>query len=110
MARKGYKRKFPPLEILSKEDIRQIQVATLDILKETGLKIEHRGALKLLEDNDCIVDHDEMRVRFPEGLVEECLRRCPSSFRVKARDPKDDLIFDGGGNTIYFTSLSFIWS
>jgi len=104
MARKGYKRKFPPLEILSKEDVNQIHTATLDILKETGLTIEHKDALKLLESNDCIVDYDKMRAKLPEGLVEECLSRCPSSFRVKARDTKDDLIFDGGGNTIYFTS------
>ena len=104
MARKGYKRKFPPLEILTREDVNQVHITTLDILRETGLTIEHKEALKLLEDNDCIVDYDNMRARFPEGLVEECLGRCPGSFRVKARDPEDDLIFDGGGNTIYFTS------
>ncbi len=102
MARKGFKRKFPPLEILRKEDVEQIKIASLDILKETGVIIEHKGALKLLEKNDCIVDHKNMRVKFPEGLVNECLQRCPASFRVKSRDSKDDLIF--GGNTVYFKS------
>ena len=102
MARKGFKRKFPPFEILSEEDIEQIKISTLDILKKTGIKIEHKGALKLLEQNDCIVDYDNLRARFPEALVEECIRRCPSSFRVKARDSENDLIF--GGNTVYFTS------
>jgi len=102
MARKGFKRKFPPLEILTKEDVEQIKIATLDILKETGMTIEHKGALKLLEENDCMVDYDNMRARFSEGLIQECLRRCPSSFRVKARDPNNDLIF--GGNTVYFKS------
>lgn len=100
MSRTGFKRRFPPLEILSHEDVAQIKQATLDILKETGIRIEHKGALQLLEQNDCLVDYDSFRVRMPEGLVEECLRRCPSSFRVKARDPKDDLII--GGNTVYF--------
>jgi len=100
MARKGYKRRFPPLELLSKEDVEQIKISTLDILKETGIVIEHKGALELLAKNDCIVDYNSMRVRIPEGLVQECLRRCPSSFRVKARDPKDDLIL--GGNIVYF--------
>lgn len=100
MARKGFKRNFPPLEILSKEDVEQIKKSTLDILKETGMTIEHKGALKMLEKNDCIVNYDTFRVRFPEGLVNECISRCPSSFRVKARDPKDDIIF--GGNSVYF--------
>ena len=87
---------------MSKESVSQIKKATLDILKETGITIEHDEALKMLENNDCIVDYDTKRVKFPEGLVEECLRRCPSTFRVKARDPKNDLIF--GGNTVYFKS------
>ncbi len=104
MARKGFKRNFPPFEIMSKEDVARIKAATLDILKETGMTIEHKGALKLLEENDCIVDYDSMRIKFPEGLVEECIRRCPSTFRVKARDPKNDLIF--GGNTVYFLTSS----
>ncbi|MBA7590318.1 Glycine betaine methyltransferase [subsurface metagenome] len=102
MARKGFKRNFPPFEILSKENVNQIKKATLDILKETGMTIEHKEILKLLEENDCIIDYDNMRVKFPEGLVEECIRRCPSTFRVKARDPENDLIF--GGNTVYFKS------
>lgn len=102
MARKGFQRNFSPFEILSKESVSQIKKATLDILKETGMTIEHDKALKMLEKNDCMVDYDTKRVKFPEGLVEECLRRCPSTFRVKARDPKNDLIF--GGNTVYFKS------
>jgi trimethylamine---corrinoid protein Co-methyltransferase len=102
MARKGFVRKFPPLEILSKEDVEQIKKATLDILKETGMTIEHDEALHMLEKNDCIVDYEKKRARFPEGLVNECLRRCPSTFRVKARDPENDIIF--GGNTVYFKS------
>lgn len=102
MARIGFKRNFPPLEILSKEDVEHLKLASLDILKETGMVIEHKGALDLLKKNDCIVDYDNFRVRFPESLVEECIRRCPSSFRVKARDKKDDIIF--GGNTVYFVS------
>ena len=42
-------------------------------------------------------------MRIPPGLVEDCLRRCPSVFRVKARNPKNDLIM--GGNTTYVTAF-----
>ncbi len=102
MSRKGFIRKFPPFNILSQEEVEQIKKASVDILKETGMKIEHNEALKMLEKNDCIVDYERKVAKFPEGLINECLKRCPSSFRVKARDPKNDLIF--GGNTVYFKS------
>jgi trimethylamine--corrinoid protein Co-methyltransferase len=100
MAMKGFTRTFRPLEILNEEQLQSIHKATLDVLENVGIRIEHKKALKLLEKNDCQVDYDSMRVKFPPALVEECLRRAPSSFRVKARDPKNDLII--GGNTIYF--------
>jgi trimethylamine--corrinoid protein Co-methyltransferase len=70
------------------------------VLENTGLRIEHKGALKLLKQNGCRVDHDEQRVRIPPGLAEECLRRCPGSFHLRARDPQKDLVL--GGNTVYF--------
>ncbi len=33
--------------------------------------------------------------------MEECLRKCPKSFRVKARNPENDIIL--GENTVYFS-------
>ena len=39
-------------------------------------------------------------VKFPPALVEECIRKCPSSFHVEARDRKNDLVV--GGSTVYF--------
>ncbi len=97
---KGFTRNFKPLEILTEEQVEAIHRGALDVLEETGVRIEHKRALRLLEQNGCQVDYDEMRARFPPGLVEECLRRCPSSFRIKARDPEKDLVL--GGNTVYF--------
>jgi hypothetical protein len=64
------------------------------------MRLENKKALQLLADNGCKVDYDEMTARFPPDLVEECLRKCPSGFRVKARDPEKDLVV--GGNTVYF--------
>lgn len=102
MSMKGFTRKFKPLAILTEEQIEAIHRGTLDVLENTGVRIEHKRALELLEKNGCKVDYASMRVRFPPHLVEECLRMTPSSFRVKARDPKNDLII--GGNTLYFAS------
>ncbi|MCL4458836.1 MAG: trimethylamine methyltransferase family protein [Chloroflexi bacterium] len=104
MPRKGFTRKLRPLQMLTEEQVEAIHRATLDVLRETGIRIESDWALDFLAKNGCKVDREAMRVRFPEGLVEECLRRASSSFRVKAPTPENDIIL--GGNTVYFTHSS----
>ncbi len=101
---KGFTRIFKPLEILTEEQIAAIHKGTLSVLKRTGLRFESERALKLFKNNGCQVDYSNKRVRFPEGLVEECLRMCPSSYHVGARNPENDMIW--GGNTTYFQALS----
>jgi len=100
---KGFTRQFKPLEILTEEQVRAIHKAVLDVLRETGATFHSERALKDLEKNGCQVDYEEKRVRFPEYLVEEAIRRTPSSHRVKARDSKNDLVF--GGDTVYFRNF-----
>ena len=100
MALRGYTRNFKPLEMLTEEQIQAIHRGTLEVLWVTGVGVEYERALKLFKKNDCRVDYDEKWIRIPPGLVEDCLRRCPSSFHVKAQDPKNDLMIRG--NTLYF--------
>jgi len=76
----------------------------LGVLWETGVVFHHEKALKLFKRNGCKVDCEDAsvgRVHFPPGLVEECLRRAPSSFHMKARDPKNNLIL--GGDTLHIS-------
>ena len=98
MAQNGFTRTFKPLEILTEEQVEAIHRGTLEVLWVTGVRMEHERALQLFEKNGCKVDHDEMRVRIPPGLVEESLRHCPSSFHAQARDPRKSLMV--GGNTL----------
>lgn len=98
MAMKGFTRKFKPLEILSEEEIEVIHRGSLEVLWVTGVRMEHERALNLLEKNGCKVDYQEKRVRIPHGLVEECIRKAPSSFYARARDPEKSLMI--GGNTL----------
>ncbi|MFB0559737.1 MAG: trimethylamine methyltransferase family protein [Candidatus Lokiarchaeia archaeon] len=89
-----------PVNILTDDQVERIHWGSLEVLEKTGVKFEHDGALKIFEEAGCNVDHKEQRVRFPPYLVEECLRKCPSSFTVKARESKNDLRL--GGRTLYF--------
>ena len=89
-----------PVNILTESQVERIHAGTLDILETTGVVFEHKKALEVLEGAGCKVDHQKQRVRFPSYLVEDCLRKCPSSFTVRARESKNDLRF--GGRTLYF--------
>lgn len=102
MVLQGFVRKIRPLEILTPEQIEEVHIGTMDVLWNTGVRIEHEKALKLLEGNGCEVDHDRRRARIPEYLVRDCLRKCPSSVTIRARDPKRSLIV--GGNRTYMKS------
>jgi len=101
MARKkGIMRNIRPLEILSEEQIESIHKSTLEVLEKTGARFESEKVLKLFVENDCAVDIDKKIVKIPPALVEECLRKCPSSFLIKGRGIDQDLRF--GGNTSHF--------
>ncbi|KPJ80022.1 MAG: hypothetical protein AMS17_21015 [Spirochaetes bacterium DG_61] len=100
--RRGFRLNFEPVKILTDSQIEAIHRASLDVLEKTGVKFESERALKLLEQNGCMVHYDEKIARMPPSLVEECIRKTPSSFSVKARNPKNDLRI--GGNTLYFMS------
>jgi trimethylamine--corrinoid protein Co-methyltransferase len=104
MARPGFTRKLAPLEMLTEGQIDDLHRATLDVLRNTGVRFESDWALDFLESHGCKTDPASLRVRFPEGLVEECLRQAPGSFRVGAPDPANDLIM--GANTVYWTHSS----
>jgi trimethylamine--corrinoid protein Co-methyltransferase len=101
MAAKGIVRNFAPLNILTEEQVQQIQRAALDVLETTGVRVESEKARKIYQKGGCKVDHEEKRVKFPPGLVAECLRKCPTSFHMKALDPKNDIIV--GGNVTYMS-------
>jgi trimethylamine--corrinoid protein Co-methyltransferase len=99
MALTGYTRRYPALKLLDDEALEQIHQGMLRVLWTTGVHMEHRGALEILERAGCKVDYDTWRVRYPPGLVEEALRRCPSSFQVKTRDPSKSIVL--GGNALH---------
>ncbi|MFC2030270.1 trimethylamine methyltransferase family protein [Chloroflexota bacterium] len=101
MGQTGFSLEVKPLEILAAEQVEELHHSTLQVLWETGVRIESEWALDFLEKHDCRVDRESMRVRFPEELVNECLGRVPGTFRVRARDAKHDLVF--GGSVLHFS-------
>jgi trimethylamine--corrinoid protein Co-methyltransferase len=98
----GFTRNFPVVKVLTEGQVEAVHRGTLDVLANVGVVFHHDRALKLLDESGCKVDLEAKRVRFPPGLVEECLRLCPSSYRITARNAENDIVL--GGNTVYFAS------
>jgi trimethylamine--corrinoid protein Co-methyltransferase len=57
--------------------LEEIHLATLEVLRRTGVRVLEAESLALLRDAGCIIT-DGTLVRFPPGLVEEALRSVPS--------------------------------
>jgi len=103
MPLKGFIRNIKPLEVLTEEQVEAIHRSTLDVLETTGIRFESEKVLKIFNKNGCNVDFENNRVRFPSYIVEEALRKCPSSFTMKSRNPKNNIRI--GGNTVYFSDM-----
>lgn len=77
----------PELKVLSDEQIYAIHQAALEILWNTGVLVKAPAARDLLRRAGARVDDQTMLCRIPGYIIEEALKRAPSSFTVYARNP-----------------------
>jgi len=84
---KGY------IKVLSDNEIYQIHLASLRILREVGLRIREPQAVSLLKKAGCLMDGD--RVRIPSRLVEESVAQAPSTFTIYGRNPEFKAVMEG---------------
>jgi trimethylamine--corrinoid protein Co-methyltransferase len=96
----GFRRKYPPLNVMTIEEASAIHRGALYVIENTGMHIQHEPALRLLAESGCQVDFETQRARIPPWLVEECVRKAPTHFTLRARDREKDLMV--GGDAVYF--------
>lgn len=90
------------LNLVSPEQVEKVHEAALRILEEKGIKVEDPESRQILDENGCDVDSETHVVKFPEKLVKESLEAAPSSFRMGARDEKNE--FELNHEESFFTS------
>lgn len=83
------------LKVFDDDDLERIHLATLDILWNTGLKVQSANARKILGDNGCVVDEKTDIVKFPAHLVEDAAQSAPATYRAHAIDPENDYLPGG---------------
>jgi len=85
----------PALQLLSRDDIEAIHLASMKLLEEVGVMVYNEKALKLLADAGVEVDFDKKLARIPQHLVKESLVKAPSTIKLYSRNGKHDRILEG---------------
>ena len=65
----------PQLKVINDDQIKQLHMASLEVLERTGIKLTHPGALELLSGSGARISGD--RVRIPSWMVEDAIRKAP---------------------------------
>ena len=90
----------PRLKVLNREQAMAIHAAALEILKKTGFKMEHPGALEMLADAGCQISADW--VKLPAYIVEQALSSATK--QIDLYDQKGNKTMPlADGNTFYGT-------
>ena len=94
---------FPPIEILSTDQVESILDAALTILETQGFRFLQEESRELLRAAGADTGDEGGIVRFDRELVTAKLAEAPSEFGLRARNPDHNLHI--GGNTHVFTSV-----
>jgi trimethylamine--corrinoid protein Co-methyltransferase len=94
------KNPWPPLEVLSSEQIERILDAAQQVLEEAGLEIRSAAARAVYARAGALVDEATHMVRLGRELVAAQLKTVPERFVLHARNPERHLHV--GGNVVNF--------
>ncbi len=78
------------VKMISKDQIEQIHLASLEILKNIGLVVQNEKARNIFSKNGCKVDFETNQVIFPKNIIENFIELFPASFTFYGREPKYD--------------------
>ena len=91
------------VNVFTDDELREIHLATLEVLEKTGLFVEDEEALTIFGDHGATIDPKRKIARLPPYLVEDCIRTAPSKFILYGRNPKNDVVLES--NRVCFTNF-----
>ena len=101
-----------PYERMTKEQVRQIHQASIEILNDPGLISFNQEATEIFHSNGAKVtsvspsDHPCWLVKIPEKLILQALDSAPKTVKLGARNPDNTLIMNGEEPRVFFVSGS----
>ena len=91
---------WPPIEVLTAEQVERILGAAFRVLEEAGLEIRSAAAREVYRRAGALVDEATQMVRLGRDIVEAQLALAPQRFRLHARNPERHLHV--GDNVVNF--------
>ena len=90
---------MPEYRLLTRDQIREIHHASLEVLETVGVRILHDKGVELLRNAGCRVEKGNI-VHLPDWLVEECIRSAPRRITIYNRKGEDVIHLEG--RKVYF--------
>lgn len=84
------------LEVFSEDELREIHLATLEVLWRTGVYVESAEALEIFAGGGAKVDPKTKVVKIPGYVVEEAIASAPSTMVAYGRSPEYDVVLEDG--------------
>ena len=84
----------PQFRLLSESQIQEIHRAALEVLRRTGIRFHHQGAIDLLKEAGAFI-HDGNLVKFTPSMVEDALASIPSRIVMCDRDGDPAMYLEG---------------
>jgi trimethylamine--corrinoid protein Co-methyltransferase len=91
------------LNLFTDDELFDIHCGTLEVLHDTGIKVESKEAQQIFGDSGCDVNERTGIVKIPPHVVEDAIRTVPSALLMAGRDPKNDFVING--NRVGFTNF-----
>ena len=84
--------KYLNFNMMSPDEMAKVHEASLAILEDTGIQIDHEQARSILHDAGAILGNGSPIVKFPAAMVEACLKKVPKTICLAGRDSEYDLV------------------
>lgn len=83
------------LNLLTRDQVYDVHTATLTVLEKIGVAVHSDTALKLMDTAGAEVDYKSHVIRIPHSMVEEAIRKKPSSVTLCGRNRDYDVTLQG---------------
>jgi len=89
----------PQFSVLSDSQKNDLHLAALEVIRRTGIRFHHAGALDLLKNAGAFISDGNL-VKFPARLVKNALASAPNRIIMCDRDGQPSVYLEG--NKVYF--------
>jgi len=88
------------LRFLTNDQAREIHVASLEVLESVGMDCPSTKIMEIFDRAGAWVDSKAKRIRIPQSLVEESLKKVPKEIVFCGRNPQNDILLED--SRVYF--------